>query len=451
MREISPVEKALFVLAMLVFGSYNTLNLKWEFQTCVPTLPHEGLKELSIAQGCPEGQKMYNKPWMNNWLVFWAEWTMFPIYKLERYRSARKRISLGKQPRPESEVNMLLFAVPGFCDVLGSGLSAVGIMFISAAVWQMMRGSLILCTSALSVIFLKRRLKPFHYVALGLTICGLYVIGCAALSEAHLVAPGSTEGSVAIGICFTLLAQLASSAQCTFEEYLLQGKKVSAKLTVAMEGFWGIIAQGVLLVIFTNIPGSDNGTLESWPDTTTMYCSLPGSEMLLTLTLTYMVSIAMYNLAGLKVTKSISAVTRCLVDSCRILVVWFISLGMYYFGDQRYGVPWTNASYVQVLGFILLIAGTLIYNEVLHVPGLDYDQDDEDVPPIAAWSPSAQPFRGLDDWEFSPPVSPVPSSPLLYPLQDEHEWGNGAATEGNSVRLVYEPPDVIQIQDVPER
>lgn len=439
MEHLSLCQRGLFILAMLIFGSYNTLNLKWEFQTCVPTLPEKGLKGLSVIQGCPEGERMYNKPWMNNWVMFWAEFSIYPLYKFERYRSARKRISIGKQPRPEANVNILLFAVPGFCDVLGSGLSAVGMMFISATVWQMMRGALIVCTSALSVIFLKRRLKLFHYVAIGLTVIGLFLIGFAATVDAHkgIAAPGSSQDTVLIGIGFTLLAQLASSSQCAFEEYLLQGKKVSAKLTVAMEGFWGIIFQGLLLVIFNYVPGSDHGTLESFPDTLQQYFTLPGSATLLWLTATYMASIDLYNVAGLKVTKSISAVTRCLIDSCRILVVWSISLVTYYFIDERYGVPWTDASYVQVIGFIFLVCGTLIYNQVFRIPGLDYEQDDDEGPPAAAWSPTAQPHRGLDDWEFSPPVSPMlsPASP-----------GFGAPQEDGIVNdLIYEPPDVVTL------
>lgn len=445
MKELSSCRKAFFILAMLVFGTYNTLDLKTAFQTCVPTLPQKGLKELSIAQGCPAGQMMFNKPWVNNWMMFWAELGILPVYKFERYRSARRRIAMGKQPRRESNLGIMIFALPGLCDVLGSGLGAVGMMFISAPVWQMMRGSLIVCTAALSVIFLKRRLKLFHYTAIGLTVIGLYMIGCAAFADAHhagnAAQGGSSPEKVLLGVSFTLLAQLAAGSQNAFEEYLMQGKRVSAKLTVAMEGFWGIIGQGLLLVILACVPGSDHGTLESWPDTLKQYFSLPESQTLLWLTVTYMASIVLYNLAGLKVTEYISAVTRVLIDGCRVVVVWSISLGMYYFVDERYGVPWTEASYLQLIGFMLLIAGTLIYNQIVHIPGLDYSKyelEDEEFPPAAAWSPTVQAHKGLSDWEFSPPVSPM-LSPFTDPSSPPERYGLASG-------LGYQPPVVVQAE-----
>merc|ERR1712070_1278772 len=128
-------------------------------------------------------------------------------------------------------------------------------------------------------------------------------------------------------------------------------------------------------------PGVDHGHIEYMPESVTMY---QGSFPIDMFTLKYMTSIALYNLCGLSVTKSISAITRCLVDSCRTMVVWIISLAFFYgFNGQfrAYGSPWTEHSWLQACGFMLLVIGTLIYNAVLKIPGLRYNQVMEDEPP----------------------------------------------------------------------
>lgn len=393
---------------------------KWTFQTCVPSLPYDGLDQTSIADGCPPGQKLFDKPWSTNWIMFLGEFWLFPVYKLQRYTSAQKRIKMGKLPRDKKFPSPFLFAIPAFCDMLGSGLGRIGMMFISAVVWQMMRGSIIIATSALTVCFLKKPLESYQYVAVSITVTGLSIIGYAACADEKATSEIAGSPSALLGIVLVLLAQIASAFQCVFEEHLLSGKQVSANLTVAMEGFWGMIFQGVLLIIFGYLPGSDHGRVESFPDTWNMWTS-PESATLDWLGLGYMTSIAMYNLCGLKVTKSLSAVTRCLVDSVRGVLVWCISLLMFYNGDPMYGTPWTVHSYLQIVGFTFLVVGTLTYNAVITIPGLKYF-DEEERPPGVMWSPPPQ-RKGLPESEFSPPVSPTLSpfeSPLLNP---QDTWG----------------------------
>ncbi len=71
----------------------------------------------------------------------------------------------------------LVFAVPAAFDVCGTGFGGVGLLFIQPSVWQMMRGSLLLFTAILSIVFLKKRLNIVHWTALLVTFCGLSLVG----------------------------------------------------------------------------------------------------------------------------------------------------------------------------------------------------------------------------------------------------------------------------------
>lgn len=54
------------------------------------------------------------------------------------------------------------------------------------------------------------------------------------------------------------------------------------------------------------------------------------------------------------------ATTRVIIDSVRTVVVWFISLA----------VGWASFSVFHLLGFISLILGIFIYNNIIDLPRL---------------------------------------------------------------------------------
>ena len=72
------------------------------------------------------------------------------------------------------------------------------------------------------------------------------------------------------------------------------------------------------------------------------------------------VSIAFFNFAGISVTKEISATTRTVLDSVRTLVIWLFSLS----------VGWEDYATLQLFGFILLICGIFVHNDMLFRPYL---------------------------------------------------------------------------------
>jgi len=70
------------------------------------------------------------------------------------------------------------------------------------------------------------------------------------------------------------------------------------------------------------------------------------------------------NAFGVAITKYSSASTRMVIDSLRTMVIWGFSLA----------VKWESFCWVQLIGFALLLAGSMIYNQVLRLPGLSYPE-----------------------------------------------------------------------------
>ena len=98
---------------------------------------------------------------------------------------------------------------------------------------------------------------------------------------------------------------------------------------------------------------------------------LKNSTDLIILTIASMVALLVYNLVGNMVTKQLSAIMRSILESCRTLGVWITSIVIYYgWHDSKSGEEWTNWSYLEFVGFILLVYGTVAYKEILPIPGV---------------------------------------------------------------------------------
>jgi hypothetical protein len=60
-----------------------------------------------------------------------------------------------------------------------------------------------------------------------------------------------------------------------------------------------------------------------------------------------------------------SASSRMILDSLRTIIIWGFSLG----------IGWEQWCYIELIGFVFLISGTVIYQDVhprLRIPGLAY-------------------------------------------------------------------------------
>jgi len=69
-------------------------------------------------------------------------------------------------------------------------------------------------------------------------------------------------------------------------------------------------------------------------------------------------SIGFFNACGVAVTKFASAAQRSTIDTCRTLCIWVISLIL----------GWEDFYAAELIGFVMLVGGTLVYNEILIIP-----------------------------------------------------------------------------------
>lgn len=80
-------------------------------------------------------------------------------------------------------------------------------------------------------------------------------------------------------------------------------------------------------------------------------------------------SIAAFNSFGIATTKYASAAQRSTIDTSRTLLIWIFSVLL---GLEEF-VAW------EIPGFILLVVGTLMYNEIVIFPCLGFNQYTKDA------------------------------------------------------------------------
>eukprot|EP00768_Dysnectes_brevis_P001628 gnl/Dysnectes_brevis/1438_a1629_1677.p1 GENE.gnl/Dysnectes_brevis/1438_a1629_1677~~gnl/Dysnectes_brevis/1438_a1629_1677.p1 ORF type:complete len:395 (-),score=105.75 gnl/Dysnectes_brevis/1438_a1629_1677:163-1347(-) len=351
----------MLIFGMLLTGSINTISKKLQFE--VTTTNVHGLPDT------------YEKPWSQTSTMFFGEFMCLLAYLyIKRNRSHHRLIDkeLGDIKTEESPIAKdkpvklpetrfrFIGLLLTLCDLTSTSLSGIGLLYTTASISQVIRGSVIIFTAAASVIFLKRRLKASQWAGVMFAVVGLVCVGFSSVYGSADEGKGAFQ--TFIGIVFILTAQLFSALQFILEEKTLKGADIEPLKLVGMEGLLGMLIMfGVVLPVLTMVPGSDDGSYENMFDTITQ---LGSSTLLVLLVLLYWCSIAFFNFFSLTMSKRMSATHRTLIDASRSATVWIVMLALYPLTGGAFGETLNSWSWLQLLGFLVLLAGTIIHNDV---------------------------------------------------------------------------------------
>eukprot|EP01129_Flabellula_baltica_P004460 TRINITY_DN1552_c0_g1_i1.p1 TRINITY_DN1552_c0_g1~~TRINITY_DN1552_c0_g1_i1.p1 ORF type:complete len:406 (+),score=96.37 TRINITY_DN1552_c0_g1_i1:25-1242(+) len=384
---------------MLLTGTINTVLSKAIYDKNTTAEGCCGYTNKGIANTMPHP---FQHPWFQTWIMFLGELLcIIPFF-------AKKMCSSGApQKRMKDPINAdtpkkafspfsYIFAIPASCDLTASTLGSIALLWIPASVWQMMRGANIIFTGILSMIFLKAKLGPHKWFGMFLVVGGLILVGLSGLLGDSSDSDPAEETSTflfVLGIFLVLGAQLIAASQFIVEETLLKGSGFEPLNVVFMEGFWGVAilttfalplvyltpeqtpVRPELMANFTPDPAfeviSDN-----FLDALTQ---MKNNPLFLIENIGVLLSIAFFNFFGLTITTKLTSVHRMLIDACRTMFVWASLIVLGYL-DFSFGEKLSYYSFFQLGGFVLLVCGTLIYNEVIKLPCFVYPIPDEEKP-----------------------------------------------------------------------
>lgn len=119
------------------------------------------------AEGLQHGEvKAFAKPIMMLTLMFMAMTPAMLFWKVQQYFTpdSKKEIIPMK--------TLIILIIPSLCDLLCTLLLLVAQLYITASLWQMMRGSIIIITALLKRYVLDHRLKLHMWLGVSLITVG---------------------------------------------------------------------------------------------------------------------------------------------------------------------------------------------------------------------------------------------------------------------------------------
>ncbi len=261
---------------------------------------------------------------------------------------------------------------PTLFDLFASGLLSIGLLYTTASLYQMIRGTEIIFTAIFSVFLLHRRLNSLNITGLALCALGLSVVGYSGFlssKEDQHNHPSTTASQTLLGILLIVTAEAVQALQIVAEDFLMSAAdtQIPPVEVVGYEGVFGVILMSAVVLPglqFSRFGSEGNGLQE---DTVESFKMLSRSPRLVQCALAYVVLMAGYNLAGMMVTENMGALSRTVAETARTLLVWTMNLGLYYKVQIKeaegghLGEPWTEYSWMQLVGFVIMVGGTACY------------------------------------------------------------------------------------------
>ena len=280
--------------------------------------------------------------------------------------------------------SVFLLALPACCDITGTTLMNVGLLFVAASIYQMTRGALVLFVGVFSVIFLRRKLHIYQWVSLCIVVLGVGIVGLAGAIAPNpqakpeprsitdmgiLVARAAAEQiktkvqdpdavKTIIGVLMIAGAQIFTATQFVLEEYILERYAVEPLKMVGWEGIFGFIVTLIAMVVLHFVRGRTEAGRNGYFDAVEGWRQITHYRQIAISSILIMISIGGFNFFGLSVTRSVSATSRSTIDTCRTLFIWIVSLALH----------WETFKWLQIVGFVLLVYGTFLFNDIIRSP-----------------------------------------------------------------------------------
>ena len=310
----------------------------------------------------------FDKPFMQSILMFFG--MMFAIFIAKCWDPEKKgKVTVTRR-------SIVMASIPSAFDLFASTLMTFGLIYINASVFQMLRGSMVIFSAILSIIFLKKHIRAYEWTAIAITIVALVMIGVAGVFIPQVTSESGTDYSTSdkvLGCVLVILSQLVQAGQIVTEEFILKDINMPALQIVGWEGIWGLVMMVLIACPFALIcPGGDpsplGGSLENILDS---FIQLFSSGSVALVSVIFIIAVMLYNIFGMLVTSSSSAVNRTILEAVRTLLIWIFMLICAAAGAP-FGEYWCGWSWLELGGFALLITGSLLYNAIFKLPFFEY-------------------------------------------------------------------------------
>jgi drug/metabolite transporter (DMT)-like permease len=372
-------KKVITFIIFFIAGSWNTVFMNIMYHT--------------KATGWNNHVMEFRRPWFQTWGMFVG--MTLPIF-----------ISpiLWKCKCPTYEGDKLrgwplyrLVAIPALSDLAASVFENIALLSLSPSVWQMFRGSIIIFTAIFSIFYRKRKLYFVHWFGIFIVILGIILIGVSALlGETENEKAAVSPGMQLVAMFLVMFSQALQAVRAVTEEKILHDIDADPPEIIGFEGTWGLYVLTLIGLPLANILPERFGE-GIYEDTVESFIMIGSSLELILLMVGYFLAVCFYNVSGLVLCGYTSALHRTIYDSLRSISTWATSVFVYYaWRGSGAGETLSYWSVVRLIGFGLMVIGSMIYQEMLKLPCWNRDDflDDFNVTVYTVESMASQDMDG---------------------------------------------------------
>ena len=254
-----------------------------------------------------------------------------------------------------------------FLFLLNLCVVLMGTTKIPVALSLTMKGSRVAFSALFVVVFLKRKLWPFHWASVAVVFVGL---GIASIPEIVGSKDSKSAADTALGLGLTLAGEFVRGFKGVYEEKLMKKLHYDALMVVGLQG---IMAFMLAVPTVAVVHATDR---ENFKDTWDQFTSHPLVWGLLTLS---PITVSALFISGAYVTKLMSAVHNALTGSITNAITWVLSIIIHLidakvaYGHRGLDVKWIHL--VQVAGFLIVVFASMAYDAMIKFPFFDYPAD----------------------------------------------------------------------------
>ncbi|CAI2368722.1 unnamed protein product [Moneuplotes crassus] len=312
--------------------------------------------------------KQFKHPYFITMTFFLGEALCLLFYHLDPRKNTEKERALSKGLRVNS--SPFLFIIPALLDALRNLLFIIGVMFVPASVSNMMGALVVVLTTILVRIFLKKKYHRHHLLGLICISVGVSFVVVAQFTNPSRSKDQHSHHELIIGITSIVISVLIQAVQFIIEEKLLSNVYVSARRITGWEGIWGLLFFIIFLSIAQNVQCDNhlchNGVLE---DTVLAFTQAAHSPFILISLLLLAVFGCLLNTFGIMITKFASSAHRATISQVKVVLIWIFFLLYSGYGTGE------DFLVLQFIGFIVLVSGVIIFNEILEIPILGLNRN----------------------------------------------------------------------------
>ncbi|CAK9301920.1 unnamed protein product [Gordionus sp. m RMFG-2023] len=358
---------------MIISGSIQTLAIKWA--------------DMIESDGFNKPIHKFNHPLIQTLVMFCGEIMCILLDKIYRYclpedkclankikydKNSLSNLRISNNFKKNNDINVFKFALPAFCDMISASIMYYALNLTFASSFQMFRGGVIIFTGILSTLILDTRLARLQWIGIIVVMLGLVFVGvsdicCADRYNDVNKINNATYLSLfktAIADILIFLSQIIVAFQVVYEERLVTKYPTLSEMTIiGWEGIFGVFMLVPLIILASCIPirktffvkNDDNIVFDNQvyflENPLDAFYQISGSYPLKWAIFCNFICVPIFSISGLHVTKGISATTRMVVDTLRIILVWVFSLVL----------KWQSFHKFQFFGCIIIICGISLY------------------------------------------------------------------------------------------